>query len=72
MKIAKEDMTERQLLAHIRKIKREVSRELMSMTCEERLKFLHDNARAMEKECGIKLVYASPRTEGRQRTPAAG
>ncbi|MDR1785593.1 MAG: hypothetical protein LBR23_03915, partial [Spirochaetaceae bacterium] len=51
------DMTERQLLAHIRKIKREVGKELMSMTRAERVQHLHDTARQFEKECGIKLVY---------------
>jgi nitrate reductase cytochrome c-type subunit len=56
-KKAKEDMTERQLLAHIRKIKREVGKELMSMTRAERVQNLHDTARQFEKECGIKLDY---------------
>jgi len=69
-----EEWTERQVLAHVRKIKMEVSRELAAMTAEEQRKFLHDEARRAEEECGFKFVYATPLSAGKMasQAPAAG
>jgi hypothetical protein len=58
-KKSKEEMTERELLAHLRAVKRAYSKELQAYASpEERSKCVHENVLKAAAECGVELKYA--------------
>jgi hypothetical protein len=60
-KKSKEEMTERELLSHLRAIKRAYSKELLAYaSVEEQVACVHANALKAAAEWGIELKYADP------------
>ncbi|MDR1785449.1 MAG: hypothetical protein LBR23_03165 [Spirochaetaceae bacterium] len=53
-----EDMDEKQVLAHCRKIKQQAAKRWLSMTAEEEQKYMDAMMKRVEAEYGIKFTYA--------------
>ncbi|MDR3325237.1 MAG: hypothetical protein LBS82_04540 [Spirochaetaceae bacterium] len=71
-KKSKEEMTERELLAHLRAVKRAYSKKLNAFTSDEEMRAWVDaGVRQAEIEWGVKFKYAdrTPRREARFPTP---
>jgi hypothetical protein len=56
-----EGMTERQILAHCRKIKRQIAQETASMTWEEKKKRAEALRKKIKEEYGLNLIYEKSR-----------
>jgi hypothetical protein len=59
--ISKDDMNEKQLLAHCRKIKRRFSKKMSKKTFEHHKKYLNDRMKQTETEDGRKFTYEETR-----------